>query len=87
MDSDATIPPNGAPIFDASWANRVGTITQAMRSSLTKRGMAIARLAVDCAQPGVALKVSMGEGGAMVGAATHALPFDDPKKEKRLAKG
>ncbi len=47
--------------------------------------MAIARLAVDCAEQGVRLEVT-GEKG-MLGGMAHTMPFDDPKKLKRTAKG
>ena len=46
--------------------------------------MAIARLSVDCATPGTPLQV---RGSLNASAASHALPFDDPQKTKRTAKG
>lgn len=78
---DAAPPPNGSPVVDAATGATVGTLTQAMHSAVTGRTMAIARLPVALAVPGMALAV----GGAAV--TTHSLPFDDPSKSKRMAKG
>jgi aminomethyltransferase len=71
---------------DSLWhdGKQVGVITCAMYSRLSKRSMAIARVSVDCAAPGVALQV---RGSLEASAASHALPFDDPQKTKRTAKG
>ncbi|MFJ3483021.1 aminomethyltransferase family protein [Pseudomonas sp. NPDC090202] len=71
---------------DSLWhgGQEVGVITCAMYSRLTRRSMAIARVAVDCAEPGIALQV---RGSQQVAAVTHAMPFDDPQKTKRTAKG
>jgi len=71
---------------DTLWhdGKQVGVITCGMYSRLSKRSMAIARIAVDCAAPGVALQV---RGSLEASAMTHALPFDDPEKTKRTAKG
>ena len=63
----------------------VGVATCAMVSPISKASMAIARLAVDCAVPGTALEVVNANG--TIPAVAHALPFDDPKKLKRTAKG
>ena len=63
----------------------VGVITCAMYSTLTKQSMALARLDVDVAVHGTALEV---RGANVTGPATaHSLPFDDPEKKKRLARG
>ena len=61
----------------------VGVVTCGMYARQTKRSLAIARLAVDCAKDGVALEVR----GAAVTcpAVAHSLTFDDPKKLKRNA--
>ena len=55
-----------------------------MYSRLSKRSMAIARMSVSCSVPGIALQVRGSQESAAV---THALPFDDPEKTKRTAKG
>ena len=71
---------------DTLWhgGQQVGVVTCGMYSRLSKRSMAIARVSVACSQPGIALQVR----GSLEGtAATHALPFDDPEKAKRTAKG
>ncbi|HBU17901.1 MAG: aminomethyltransferase [Burkholderiales bacterium RIFCSPHIGHO2_02_FULL_66_10] len=63
---------------------KVGFVTCAMVSRLTKKSMAIARLDPAYAVPGRALEL---RGAAMTSAATTAsLPFDDPQKLKRTAK-
>jgi aminomethyltransferase len=64
---------------------KVGVITCGMYSTLTRRSMAIARLDVDKAVHGTPLEV---RGASVHGPATaHTLPFDDPDKKKRLARG
>ena len=71
---------------DTLWQGnqQVGVITCGMYSRLSKRSMALARMSVACSTPGIALQVR----GSLEGAATtHALPFDDPEKTKRTAKG
>jgi aminomethyltransferase len=71
---------------DTLWhaGQEVGLITCAMYSRLTGRSMAIARLSTDCAEQGVPLQV---RGSLQAGAIAHTLPFDDPEKKKRTAKG
>jgi aminomethyltransferase len=71
---------------DSLWqaGRRVGLITCAMYSRLSQRSMAIARLEPALAVPGIALQV---RGSLQVDAITHSLPFDDPEKKKRTAKG
>ena len=65
--------------------NEVGVITCAMYSTLTQRSMAIARMDVDVAVHGTPLEV---RGATIKGPAiAHTLPFDDPDKKKRLARG
>ena len=73
----------GAPIFRDG--RQVGVATCGMYSVLAKRSMAIARLDVDCAVEGVPLEVRNASGP--IKAVAHSLPFDDPKKLKRTAKG
>ncbi|WP_020680792.1 aminomethyltransferase family protein [Marinobacterium rhizophilum] len=62
----------------------VGVITCGMYSRLTGKSMAIARMKVDCAEQGMPLQV---QGSLDVGAIAHTLPFDDPEKKKRTARG
>lgn len=64
---------------------KVGVVTCAMYSPLVKKSMAIVRLDVDCAVEGTELEVNNASG--KVKAKAHPLPFDDPKKLKRTAKG
>ena len=71
---------------DSLWADgrQVGVITCAMYSRLSGKSMAIARLDVPYAEQGVPLQV---KGSLAVNAIAHTLPFDDPEKKKRTAKG
>jgi len=64
---------------------KVGVVTCAMYSPLVKKSMAIARLDVDCAVVGTGLEIR--NAGGSVKATAQSLPFDDPKKLKRTAKG
>jgi len=74
----------GDLLFDAD-GKEVGVITCGMYSTLTNRSMAIARMDVDVAVHGTALEV---RGQSVKGPATaHTLPFDDPDKTKRTARG
>jgi aminomethyltransferase len=70
---------------DELWAKerRVGVVTCGMYSRLTSRSMAIARMDVDVASNGFALKVR-GK-GFQGNAIAHPINFDDPKKLKRTA--
>jgi aminomethyltransferase len=64
---------------------KVGVVTCGMRSTLTGRSLAIARLDVDKASPGVPLDL---QGKSLIAPATaQPLPFDDPDKKKRTAVG
>ncbi len=71
---------------DTLWAEgrQVGVITCAMYSKLSNRSMAIARLDVPYAEQGAPLEV---RGSLTARAIAHTLPFDDPEKKKRTAKG
>lgn len=71
---------------DTLWADgkQVGVITCAMYSRLSGKSMAIARIDVPYAEQGVPLQV---KGSLAVNAIAHTLPFDDPEKKKRTAKG
>jgi aminomethyltransferase len=51
---------------------------------IAERSMAIARFEPGYAEQGVTLQV---RGSLEVGAIAHSLPFDDPEKKKRTAKG
>jgi aminomethyltransferase len=61
----------------------VGVVTCGMYSRLTKRSMAIARMAVDKAVEGSPLEVR-GKSGSCE-AIAHPINFDDPEKLKRKA--
>lgn len=64
---------------------KVGVITYGMYSSMTRKSMALARLATPYAVHGTRLEV---RGKTVNGPAmAHTLPFDDPQKTKRTAKG
>jgi aminomethyltransferase len=71
---------------DTLWADgkQVGVITCGMYSKLTQKSMAIARFDTDYAEQGTPLEV---KGSIQVAAIAHSLPFDDPEKKKRTAKG
>lgn len=71
---------------DTLWANgkQVGVITCAMYSRLTGKSMAIARMEVPYAEQGCPLEV---RGSLEAKAIAHSMPFDDPEKKKRTAKG
>ena len=71
---------------DEVWSGdkKVGVITCAMYSRLKQQSMALARLDVPYAEHGTPLEV---RGSLNAKASAHTLPFDDPKKEKRAAKG
>jgi len=62
---------------------RVGVVTYGMYSTLSKRSMALARLALPAAVHGTPLEI---RGKKVRGRATaHSIPFDDPEKKKRSA--
>ena len=64
---------------------KIGVVTCAMFSELTRKSMAIARLDVGYAQHGTALSVACKS--RTISGIAHTLPFDDPKKTKRAAVG
>jgi glycine cleavage system T protein (aminomethyltransferase) len=64
---------------------RVGVITCGMYSTLTKKSMALARLALPAAVHGTPLEIRGKK--ARGKASAHTLPFDDPHKTKRMATG
>jgi len=64
---------------------KVGVVTCGMRSTLTGRSLAIARMDVDKASSGTPLEL---RGKSFtVPATAQPLPFDDPDKKKRMAIG
>lgn len=71
---------------DTLWADgkQVGIITMGMYSRLTEKSMAIARFEPEYAVQGTALTV---KGSVEASAIAHTMPFDDPDKTKRMAKG
>ena len=73
----------GAPVYRDG--KKVGVVTCAMYSPLAKKSMGIARLDVDCAVAGTPLEIRNKSG--VIKATAQPLPFDDPKKTKRTAKG
>ena len=73
----------GAPVYAGD--RKVGVVTCAMYSTLTKKSMALARLDADAAVHGKRLEI---RGKNLKGPAmAHTLPFDDPQKKKRMAVG
>ncbi|MBD3785692.1 MAG: aminomethyl transferase family protein [Sphingomonadales bacterium] len=77
-------PGNGAPVMRDGV--QVGVVTQAMYSPLNNWTVAIARLPVDCANEGTQLTVNCAEHGP-IAAVTGKMPFLDPEKKIRTAKG
>lgn len=73
----------GDPLYDGD--TKVGFVTCGMYSRLTERSMAIARL--DPAYAVAGRKLELRGASLTCGATTHTLPFDDPQKLKRTAKG
>ncbi|MEW9807391.1 aminomethyltransferase family protein [Mesorhizobium sp. ZMM04-5] len=81
---DGTEPADeGAPVH--AGGKQVGVVTCAMYSPLAKKSMGIARLSVDTAVAGTPLEIHNRSG--VIKATAQPLPFDDPKKLKRTAKG
>ncbi|MDS9469534.1 aminomethyltransferase family protein [Paracoccus sp. MBLB3053] len=78
------VPGNGAPVYRDG--QKVGVVTQAMHSPLNNWTVAIARLPVDCAIVGTRLSVNCATHGE-IAATTSAMPFFDPEKKRRTAKG
>jgi aminomethyltransferase len=73
----------GAPVYHKG--KQVGVVTCAMYSPLAKKSMGIARLSVDTAVKDTPLEIHNRSG--VIKATAQPLPFDDPKKLKRTAKG
>jgi len=73
----------GDPVYAGD--RKVGVVTCAMYSTLTKKSMALARLDLPVAVHGTRLEI---RGKNVKGPAmAHTLPFDDPQKKKRMAVG
>lgn len=73
----------GAPLLHDG--KQVGIVTVGMYSPLNKHNVGIARMPVDCAVEGTALTVQNPDGE--IPAIAHPMPFFDPDKKRRTAKG
>lgn len=73
----------GAPLMKDG--KRIGTVTVGMYSSLNKHNVGIARMPVECAIDGVAMRVKNASGE--IACKAHSMPFYDPQKKIRSAKG
>ena len=73
----------GAPLMKGG--KQVGVVTVGMYSPLNKHNVGIARMPVDCAVDGVAMHVKNVSGD--IACKAHAMPFYDPQKKIRSAKG
>lgn len=78
------VPGNGAPVMQDG--KQVGVLTQAMHSPLNNWTVAIARLPVALANDGTKLVVNCATHGE-IAATTGQMPFFDPEKKRRTAKG
>ena len=73
----------GAPLMKDG--KQVGVVTVGMYSALNKHNVGIARMPVDCAVDGVAMRVKNASGE--IACTAHSMPFYDPHKKIRSAKG
>ena len=73
----------GAPVLQGG--KQVGLVTQGHYSKLNNHNVAIARLPADCANTGTQMTVRNAAGD--IKATTHPMPFYDPEKKRRSAKG
>jgi len=64
---------------------QVGVVTVGMYSSVNKHNVGIARMPVDCAVDGTEMVVANESGD--VACKAHSMPFYDPDKKRRTAKG
>lgn len=80
----SAVPGNGAPVFHDG--QQVGVVTQAMHSPLNDWTVAIARLPVALANEGTRVVVNCATHGE-IAATTASMPFFDPDKKRRTAKG
>lgn len=67
------------------YEKQIGTVTIGMYSPLNKHNVGIARMPVECAIDGVAMRVKNASGE--IACKAHSLPFYDPQKKIRSAKG
>jgi aminomethyltransferase len=81
---DGTTPADeGAPLMKDG--KQVGVVTVGMYSSVNKHNVGIARMPVDCAVDGTEMVVANESGDVKCKA--HSMPFYDPDKKRRTAKG
>ena len=81
---DGTTPADeGAPLMKDG--KQVGVVTVGMYSSVNKHNVGIARMPVDCAVDGTEMVVANESGD--VACKAHSMPFYDPDKKRRTAKG
>ena len=73
----------GAPILKDG--EQVGVVTMGFYSPLNKHNVGIARMPVDCAVEGTPLMIQNPD--KMIPAIAHPMPFYDPEKKRRTAKG
>jgi len=73
----------GSPLIKDG--KQVGIVTIGMYSSLNKHNVGIARMPVDCAVDGT--KMTVRSNGKDIPCIAHSLPFYDPEKKRRTAKG
>ncbi len=73
----------GAPLLQDG--KQVGVVTIGMYSPLNKWNVGIARMPVDCAKPGT--KLSVKNSGGEIACEAAEMPFYDPEKKIRTAKG
>lgn len=73
----------GAPILKDG--KQVGVVTIGLYSPLNDWNVGIARMPVDCAAPGTPLTILNPDGE--ISAVAHPMPFHDPEKKRRTAKG
>ncbi|MGB7287439.1 MAG: aminomethyltransferase family protein [Salaquimonas sp.] len=76
-------PDDGAPLFKDG--KKVGVVTCGLYSPLSKYSVGIARMPVDCAKPGTKMVVKNATGD--INCTAQAMPFYDPDKKIRAAKG
>ncbi len=78
------VPASGAPVFADE--RQVGIVTSATRSPMFERAIAMARLTVEHAEPGVQLEVGQLDGRMKrLSATVTTIPFYDPKRERARA--
>lgn len=81
---DGTTPAEeGAPLLKDG--KQVGVVTIGMYSPLNKHNVGIARMPVDCAVDGT--KMSVKNEAGEIACVAAAMPFHDPEKKRRTAKG